>query len=137
MTSRKQVDILPVNIFFNKAVQAGFPYESLPRLLQYTMTATGLNVYFVKRVKFHTEPPVNILYAGVLGLPIVRGLGISRAMAEDPNTCMTCAYRISNRGTGFGYLPPLDNDLLVDNRALAQGYYAIWLNSVRHHTEWD
>lgn len=137
MTSRRNSEILPVNIFFNKAVQAGFPYENLARFLQYTMTATKLDVYFVKRVKFPTEPPVNILYAGALGLPIVRGLGISRAMAEDPNSCMICAFRISKAGTGFGYLPPLDSDLLVSNRALAQGHYAIWLNSVRHHTEWN
>lgn len=137
MTSRAQPEYLPTNVFFNKAKQAGFPIENLARFLQYTLTASEMNINFVRRIKYQTDPPVQILYAGVLALPIVNGLGITRKMAEDPNTCMSCAYDISHAGTGFGYLPPLDSDLLAYNGMLAQGHYVIWLNAVQKGKEWD
>lgn len=125
--ANKDPEYIPAEAFLDYTKAAGVPYENLARFLQYTYAVTELNINFVKRVKYDTEPPVNILYAGVYGLPIVRGLGITRAMASDPYQAPTCAFRMSQAGTGFGYLPNLDMDKVNSLHGWAQGMYAIWI----------
>ena len=127
---------LPVYIFFTRAKLAGFPMETLARLLQHTYTATGLNINFSQRVKYNTSPPIHILHAGVCGLPVSRPLGISRKNADDPNVCMTLAYRLSEGGTTFHYLPPVDVEDIANNWQLAQGEYVIWLDRLAKGNEW-
>jgi len=113
--------------FLTLAKRYGFKYANLARLLQYSLTASGLDMNFSRRVKYEGVEPFHILFVGPLALPVSPVIHISRKSATDPEKAFTHAYELSRGGIDFKYLPPLDLDLLDENGIVAGGHYAVWI----------
>jgi hypothetical protein len=122
-------EFIPVhpNDFLTLAKRAGFAYDKLARLLQYSLTASELDMNFSRRVTYQGVKPFRILFAGPLALPVSPVLGVTRKSASDPSKGFVHAYELSKGGTDFNYLPPIDIDELWVNGLLAQGHYAVWI----------
>ena len=113
--------------FLTLAKRNGFPFEKLANLLGYTVTASGLDMTYSKRVTYGGEPPMRILFVGPLALPVNPALDTTRKSVTNPDTAFKDAYRLSKGGNTFFYLPPIDEDELSDNLIKAQGHYAVWI----------
>jgi hypothetical protein len=120
---------VPVNPydFITLAKRAGFPYEKLAKLFAYSQTASGLDVTYSKRFTYDGDPPVRVLFAGPLALPVSSALNTTRKLVTNPSTAFAKAYELSGGGNKWWYLPPINEDELFGNLHLAQGYYAVWL----------
>lgn len=116
--------------FLTLAKRAGFHMDNLPRLLQYSLTASGLDMNFRKRITYQGVEPFKILFAGPLALPVSTVLGITQKSACDPVKGFQHAYELSKGGLEFLYLPPLDINELFNNGLLAQGHYALWISTM-------
>jgi len=113
--------------FMTLAKRAGFPYEKLAKLFAYSQTASGLDVTYSKRITYSSEPPLRVLFAGPLALPVSAALNTTRKLVSEPGTAFAKAYELSGGGNKWWYLPPIDDDELFGNLHLAQGVYAVWL----------
>lgn len=119
--------IVEVLDFLTLAKRSGFSYEKLPLLLAYSLTASGLDMTYSKRITYGGDPPIRILFVGPLALPVNRALDTTRKSVTEPNTAFNHAYELSGGGTRWNYLPPIEEDLLGENMILAQGHYAVWI----------
>ena len=114
--------------FLTLAKRSGFQFVNLARILRYSMTASGLDVNFSKRIRYGGDEGFSILFVGPLALPIDKELGITRKKATDPVLGFEYAYELSHGGIDFKYLPPLELDTFNNNGPIAESYYALWLN---------